>query len=161
MANLSENRLNEVLDPAVLNAAITALDAFMAGLPEGVLNDDQRRRYTGMDVDNRVFVETVLDVMASSGASVLPASFQLATLQVDYDLFEQVKSVLTRVAQVQRKLEDLLRISAHEAFTYALAVYAIYETMSKAGSEDARAGFELMRERFAGQGGGRPAEEEL
>ena len=33
MANLSENRLNEVLDPAVLSAAITALDAFMAGLP--------------------------------------------------------------------------------------------------------------------------------
>lgn len=161
MASLTENRLNEVLDPAVLSAAITALDAFMAGLPEGALNDDQRRRYTGMDVDNRVFVETVLDVMASSGASVLPASFQLATLQVDYDLFEQVKSVLTRVAQVQRKLEDLLRISAHEAFTYALAVYAIYETMSKAGSEDARAGFELMRERFTGQGGGRPAEEEL
>ncbi|QQX75619.1 MULTISPECIES: hypothetical protein [Aequorivita] len=161
MANLSENRLNEVLDPAVLSAAITGLDAFMEGLPEGVLNDDQRRRYTGMDVDNRVFVETVLDVMAGSGASVLPASFQLATLQVDYQLFEQVKAVLARVAQVQRKLEDLLRISAHEAFTYALAVYAIYETMSKAGSEDARAGFELMRERFAGQGGGRPAEEEL
>jgi len=161
MANLSENRLNEVLDPAVLSAAITGLDAFMEGLPEGVLNDDQRRRYTGMDVDNRVFVETVLDVMAGSGASVLPASFQLATLQVDYQLFEQVKAVLARVLQVQRKLEDLLRISAHEAYTYALAVYAIYEAMSKAGSEDARAGYELMRERFTRTGGTRSPEETL
>src|SRR5690606_40880972 len=61
MSSLTENRLNEVLDPAALTAAITALDDFMAALPEGALNDDQRRRYTGMDVDNRVFVETVLD----------------------------------------------------------------------------------------------------
>src|SRR5690606_7221532 len=153
MSSLTENRLNEVLDPAALTAAITALDDFMAALPEGALNDDQRRRYTGMDVDNRVFVETVLDVMASSGASVLPASFQVATLQVDFQLFEQVKSVLARVAQLQRKLEGLLRISAHEAYTYALASYSAYGTINRAGSEDARAGYELMRERFAGQGG--------
>ena len=160
MANLTENRLNEVLDPAVLTTALTALDTFMAALPEGALNDDQRRRYTGMDVDNRVFVETAVNVMRGSGASVLPATFQLTTLQNDYDLFEQLQMVSERTSALQRKLDDLSRIAAHEAYTYALAIYAIYEAMSRAGSEDARAGYELMRERFAGQGGSRPPDGE-
>ncbi|UCA56970.1 hypothetical protein [Aequorivita sp. F7] len=162
MANLSENRLNVVLDPAVLTTALTALNDFMAALPEGALNDDQRRRYTGMDVDNRVFVEIVLNVLRGSGASVLPATFQLNTLQNDYDLFEQIQTVSERTKALQRKLDDLARIAAHEAYTYALAIYTIYEAMSKAGSEDARAGYELMRERFTGQGGSRqpdPSEE--
>lgn len=161
MANLSENRLNEVLDPAVLTTALTALDTFMAALPEGALNDDQRRRYTGIDVDNRVFVETVLDVMAGSGASVLPASFQLLTLQNDYSMFEQLEQVSERTTALQRKLDDLQRIVAHEGYTYSLAVYAIYEAMSRAGAEDARAGYELMRERFNRPGGSRPPEENL
>ncbi|HLT49793.1 MAG TPA: hypothetical protein VKZ90_05030 [Aequorivita sp.] len=156
MANLSENRLNEVLAPAVLTTALTALNDFMATLPEGVLNDDQRRRYTSMDVDNRVFVETVLNVMGGSGASVLPTSFDLTTLQNDYQLFEQLKMVTERTAALQRKLDDLSRIAAHEAYTYALAVYTIYEALSKAGSEDARAGYELMRDRFTRPGVGRP-----
>src|SRR5690606_40314685 len=114
MSSLTENRLNEVLDPAALTAAITALDDFMAALPEGTLNDDQRRRYTGIDVDNRVFVETVLDVMAGSGASVLPASFQLLTLQNDYSMYEQLEQVSERTTALQRKLDDLKRIVAHE-----------------------------------------------
>ena len=160
MANLTENRLNEVLDPAVLTTALTALDTFMAALPEGTLNDDQRRRYTGMDVDNRVFVETVLDVMEGSGASVLPASFQLLTLQNDYAMFEQLKRVSERTAALQRKLDDLQRIVAHEAYTYSLAIYTIYEAMSKAGGEDARAGYEQMLERFARPGGSRPTDGE-
>jgi hypothetical protein len=161
MANLSENRLNEVLDPAVLTTALTALNDFMAALPEGALNDDQRRRYTGMDVDNRVFVETVINVMRGSGANVLPASFQLLTLQNDNNLFGQIKMVSERTMALQRKLDDLLRIAAHEAYTFALAVYKIYEALSEAGSEEARAGYEQMRERFMGQGGSRPPEATL
>src|SRR5690606_37183200 len=96
MSSLTENRLNEVVDPAVLTTALTALNDFMAALPEGALNDDQRRRYTGMDVDNRVFVETVMNVMRGSGANVLPASFQLLTLQNVNNLFGQIKMVSER-----------------------------------------------------------------
>lgn len=161
MANLTENRLNEVVDPAVLTTALTALNDFMAALPEGALNDDQRRRYTGMDVDNRVFVETVVNVLRGSGASVLPATFQLTTLQNDYDLFEQLQMVNERTTALQRKLDDLSRIAAHEAYTYSLAIYSIYEAMSKAGSEDARAGYEMMRDRFTRTGGSRTPEETL
>ena len=160
MSSLTENRLNEVLDPAVLTTALTALNDFMDALPAGALNDDQRRRYTGMDVDNRVFVETVLNVLSGSGASVLPATFQLPVLQNDYNLFEQVQMVSERTTALQRKLDDLSRTAAHETYTYALAIYTIYEAMSKAGSEEARAGYELMRERFVGQGGSRPTDGE-
>ncbi|WP_146743720.1 hypothetical protein [Aequorivita sp. CIP111184] len=107
-------------------------------------------------MDNRVFVETVLDVMGGSGASVLPASFDLATLQNDYQLFEQLKMVTERTAALQRKLDDLSRIAAHEAYTYSLAIYTMYEAMSKAGAEAARPGYELMRERFNRPSVGRP-----
>jgi hypothetical protein len=109
-----------------------------------------------MDVDNRVFVETVVNVLRGSGASVLPATFQLTTLQNDYDLFEQLQMVSERTTALQRKLDDLSRIAAHEAYTYSLAIYSIYEAMSKAGSEDARAGYEQMRDRFTRTGGSRP-----
>ena len=160
MSSLTENRLNEVVDPAVLTTALTALNDFMAALPEGALNDDQRRRYTGMDVDNRVFVETVVNVLRGSGASVLPTTFQFTTLQNDYDLFEQLQMVSERTKALQRKLDDLSRIAAHEAYTYSLAIYTIYEAMSKAGSEDARAGYEQMRERFTRTGGSRPTDGE-
>ncbi|MBK5214671.1 MAG: hypothetical protein JJE55_13530 [Flavobacteriaceae bacterium] len=161
MASLTENRLNEVLDPAVLTTAITALNNILASLPAGALNDDQRRRYTGMDVDNRIFVKTVIDVMRGSGATVLPASYQVSILENDDEMFDQIKMVTERNAAVQRKLDDLSRIGGHEGYTYALAVYKIYEAQSEAGSEEARAGYELMRERFVGQGGGRPSEGNL
>lgn len=153
MANLSENRLQRALDPEVITTSVEAINQIISNLPEGVLNDDQRRRYTGMDVDNRVFVETALNVISGSGANVLPPYFQLDTLQSDNDLFVQLKTISERTAALQRKLDDLARIAAHEAYTYALSLYKIYEAASDAGIEEARAGYELLRTRFAGQGG--------
>ena len=155
MGNLTENRLDEVIDPAVVTTINTAIADIESNLPAGSLDDEQRKSYAAIDVNNKVFTEDVLAEMQSNGASILPPFLSSALLSNDLQLFEQLDGMESRLNNALRKVSDLKRIAGHEAYSMALSVYRIYDAANQAGISGAKESYERLKARFENQGGGR------
>ncbi len=155
MGNLTENRLNEVIDPAVVTTINTAIGDIESNLPTGSLDDEQRKSYAAIDVNNKVFTEDVLAEMQNNGASIIPPFLSSALLTNDLQLFEQLDDMESRLANAMRKVSDLKRIAGHEAYSMALSVYRIYDAANQAGIPGAKESYEKLKTRFENQGGGR------
>lgn len=152
MGNLTENRLNEVIDPAVVTTINTAIGDIESNLPQGSLDDEQRKSYAAIDVNNKVFTEDVLAEMQNNGASIIPPFLSDTLLNNDLQLFEQLDDMESRLANAMRKVSDLKRIAGHEAYSMALSIYKSYGDASDAGIAGAKESYERLKARFENQG---------
>ena len=55
--------------------------------------------------------------------------------------------------QVVQPIEDTRRLAAHEAYSAALAIYKFIEAGSALGLNGYQAAYDVLKPRFAGQGG--------
>ncbi len=152
MSNLTENRINRILDEIAMTNALAAITNLETELPEGSLDDAQRDNYRAINVQNKVFTEDVMIEMANNGATILPPYLNLDLLKNDFTLFEQLDTLESRLVNATRKLSDLKRIAGHEAYTFALSVYKSYDAANQAGIPGAKESYERLSERFHGQG---------
>jgi hypothetical protein len=83
MSNLTENRLNQTLAAADITAINTAIAAITAKLPAGSLDEEQRKKFMAIDVDNKVFCEDVVTEMNISGVGILPPFLNTTFIQND------------------------------------------------------------------------------
>jgi len=56
------------------------------------------------------------------------------------------------------RVEHTRRLAGHEAYVGSLAVYKIIEALAAMGIPQAVAAYNLLKERFANQGGTKPAD---
>jgi len=154
MSNLTENRLDQVLDATTFTDLLSAVATLESLLPEGSLDDEQRTSYRAINVNNKVFTEDVLTEMQGSGSAILPPYLSSTSLSNDLQLFEQLDQVDSRLANALRKVADLKRIAGHEAYSMALSVYKIYDAANQAGIPGAKESFERLKVRFENQGKG-------
>lgn len=152
MSNLTENRLDQVLDTTTFTDLLSAISTLESLLPEGSLDDDQRASYRAINVNNKVFTEDVLTEMQSSGGAILPPYLSSTLLGNDLQLFEQLDQVDSRLSNALRKVADLKRIAGHEAYSMALSVYKIYDAANQAGIPGAKESYERLKTRFENQG---------
>ena len=152
MGNLTENRLDEVLDETTLTNLTTAISTFEGLLPEGSLDDEQRKNFNAINVNNKVFTEDVLTEMQNTGAGILPPYLSESALRNDFQLFEQLDGMESRLNTALRKVSDLKRIAGHEAYSMALNVYKSYGDANKAGISGAKESYERLKARFEDQG---------
>lgn len=152
MANLTENKLDQVLSAATMTTALDALDALLASLPAGSLTDEQRASLPAINVENKVFAEDVLKEMSGPIAGILPSYVNSAALKNDLDIFDQLDELIGRLMQVQRKCTDLQRIAGSEGYGTSLAVYKMVEMANEAGIPGAKEAYVKLKDRFKDQG---------
>ena len=74
MSNLSENRIDLVLDPGDFQVMQDSIDTFIDLIPTGTsLTDEQRSSYLAINVGNKVFSENILSESSTLGPDILPA----------------------------------------------------------------------------------------
>jgi len=159
MSNLTENRINRILDETAMTNALAAITNLETELPEGSLDDAQRESFRAINVQNKVFTEDVMVEMKNNGATILPPYLDVNLLKNDFELFEQLDTLESRMVNAVRKIADLKRIAGHEAYSFALSVYKNYDAANQAGIPGAKESYERLSERFNGRGG-RPSSEE-
>ncbi len=161
MANLTENKLDQILTPAVLTSAITGVNTVRDSLPAGSLTDEQRASLPSISVGNKVFSDDVLVEMGGAIAAFLPNYVSAPQLTNDLGLYNQLDQLMSSVNQLQRKISDLMRIAGNEGYSTSLAVYKMVEMASEAGIPGAKESYDKLKVRFMEQGGkgGKPKDE--
>ena len=148
MANITDNRLSLTISPADLTTVNTAgqtIDTTLSFLI--ALTEEERERLFGVNVSNKVFIEEALEEAQNNG-SILPAYIQVAELEKDLTLYNQLGDILSFVRNMLSKLEDTQRLAGHECYATSLAIYQMYKSAAEAGIPGAAASYERLRERF-------------
>lgn len=152
MANISYNQIHETLDEATMALILQKIQEIADLLPKGTLTDTERKRYRALDVRNLVFVEKVVRLKNSFGASVLPPVLLNDNTDIDLKLFKQVKNLRGRMHGLDYQLKDVERIVGHEAFGTGLTHYGMYKISAKAGVTNAQSALAELSWRFEKQG---------
>ena len=163
MANLNINRLNATIPAAVkaavdtdLNDVLTAIDPFTTTLIE-----EERVSQFSLKEENFVFAYEALMQVEGLLNLVPPAMATLVTdFKNDLDLYTQLREIENgKLRQITNRVADSRRLAGHEAYLGALAVYKLIGAMAGMGVEGADPAYQILKERFANQGG-RPGGEE-
>ena len=163
MANLNVNRLNSDLPAAVetavetdLTNVLTAIDPYTTALTE-----EERTTLLSLKEENFVFAFQALSQAQLLSNLIPPAMATLVSdLENDLGLHTTLRDIEDGVlSQIKNRIADSRRLAGHEAYLGALAVYKLIGAMATMGVEGADPAYQLLKERFAAQGG-RPGGEE-
>lgn len=160
MANSTENRINTSIAAADVTAIEkgftdigTALDNYTQAL-----TDDERASLFSLQDANLVFAADALAQGQTLMAKLPPAMQALVTNMVkDMALEAQLDTFAkNQLAQLTQRILDTKRLAAHESYVGALALYKVIEAMAATGIEGFQAAYDVLKVRFASQGGGKP-----
>ncbi len=152
MSNINDNRLNITMTPAQITAVKTALQTIQTNMPFLTgLTIEERIALPKINVSNKAFTEDAINA-AVNNASMIPSYFNTATLQTDFNLFEQLNELILLVDQVAEKMSDTQMLAGSEAYVNALASYRLFGAAADAGVPGADAIYDLLKSRFANQG---------
>jgi hypothetical protein len=148
MANITDNRLSLTISPADLTTVNTAgatIDTTLSFLI--ALTEEERERLFGVNVNNKVFIEEALEEAQNNG-TILPGYIQVAELEKDLTLFNQLGDLLSYLRNLLQKMEDTQRLAGHEAYALSLAIYQLYKSAAEAGIPGAASSYNRLKERF-------------
>ena len=152
MSNLTDNKLNLILAEDSVVLINKSINIVKDNIPTVGLTDEQRASLKSMDVDNKVFVEDVISVMAVNGAGIIPDFIKPEFIKNDLTLSNQLDSILVNLLSAVRLVTDAKRVADDEAYSLALASYKMFEMASLAGIPGAKEAYEKLKPRFDGQG---------
>jgi hypothetical protein len=157
MANTNVNRINTAISETnteTINTSLAATNAALDGSTVA-LNDEERNTLFGLSVENKEFAQDTLK-QGQQLFSKLPPAMQaiVENLKTDLTLNGQMETIAdTLVAPLLLRISDTKRLSGHEAYVGALALYKIIEAMAGMGIEGFQAAYDVLKSRFEGQGG--------
>ena len=148
MANITDNRLSLTISNADLTTVNTAGATINTTLSFLIaLTEEERERLFGVNVNNKVFIEEALEEAQNNG-TILPGYIQVAELEKDLTLFNQLGDLLSYLRNLLQKMEDTQRLAGHEAYALSLAIYQLYKSAAEAGIPGAAASYNRLKERF-------------
>ena len=153
MANISYNQIHETLEETTMALILQKFQEIFDLLPKGTLTTNERQRYRSLNVRNLAFVEHAVKVQNTNDGSLLPALLSTNNMATDLMLFKQMRTLRSRVKNLDSILSDVERIVAHEAYGVALTQYKFYQIGSKVGTPNAKAAVEQLEWRFKNSGG--------
>jgi hypothetical protein len=132
--------IDAILDPIVVGLSVTE----RSSLPK--INDS-----------NKTFTADAL-LGARQNADLLPAYVNLDEMDKDLTLYNQLDPFIGRTSKIATKFSDTQMLAGSEAYVTGLAVYRLAESAANAGVAGADALYQVLKQRFAGQGNsGTPA----
>ncbi len=163
MSNVTNNRINATITAADLDKLSQALKLIAEVLNNYTvaLTVEERSSLLGMDEENLVFAQDTAKQAALLLDKLSPESQLIVTnLKSDLDLWNTIDGLLKgQVGSIVQRMEDTRRLTGHESYGAALALYKIFQDMAAIGIEGLQAPLNVLEPRFAGQGGGRPVPE--
>lgn len=163
MANILENRVSATFTKDELTQLATQRNALMAILKPKTLalTEDELKTLSSMAVDNFVFVQEAVKTTDAEGVSLLPPAIAnlVPEMQTDVLFYEQLATEETLLEDLLTRIRHTKRLVAHESYNVANSVYILYQTLAEKGVPGAAARYNLLKERYKDNGGGRPADE--
>ena len=160
MANPNENRIDIVIAPLDLTnigngftQISNGLDPYTQALTEG-----ERDSLFSIAEENEVFSDDALEQGQLLIAQFPPALQTVVNNMVnDTTLHGQLDVIEdTQIAPLVQRVKDTKRLVAHERYTAAVAIYKMIETGAAIGLPGFQAAYDILKVRFAGQGGAQP-----
>ncbi|MBW4658292.1 MAG: hypothetical protein KME15_06430 [Drouetiella hepatica Uher 2000/2452] len=87
------------------------------------LSQDERRSLPRMGDKTRVFIQKTMEV-ANQNSDFLPRSFEVANMQREVELYEELYPILLAIAKLHELVEDTYMTAGNEAYTSARTVYS-------------------------------------
>ncbi len=117
------NRVSASLSASNKDTIITAIETIKTTLPFLVsLTAEDRKTLPKAGDRSRGFILNALEV-AQHNSDCLPRSFDVAEMQKDIQLMEDLYPILMTLNQLQSVLSDTYTVANSEAYTAALRVY--------------------------------------
>jgi hypothetical protein len=160
MANTNVNRINTTVTDANMGNITTAVTDINTALDGSTvaLTDEERSSLFSLSVDNKEFAHDAL-AQGQLLYSQMPPAMQtiVDNLKNDLVLNSQMEKLIdTQFSTLQMRASDTRRLSGHEGYVGALALYKIIEAMAGMGIEGFQAAYDVLKKRFEGQGGSAP-----
>ena len=155
------------MNVVIAAADITAINASVATIVSKIpanssLTDEQRTSYNAINVANKIFAEDCLVEAQLNGAGIIPGFINLANLQNDLTMFNQLDQIESALKNTLQRIADAKRIAGHEGFGQANVIYNAFKVAHENGIANATASCEKLKARYEAQGKvGRPEEKEL
>jgi hypothetical protein len=157
MGNVMKNRINTVLSQNTVDLINGNLKGVLEALPEKgniTLDNDDRYSLPSLDVDNKAFVEDAIMEIRDRGAGIIPIFITPEMIQTDLTMYMQLDRVHGTLTDLIKRVEDMRRIVASEAYTASNTVYGIFQTAADAGMPGAQASYDKLKTRYKNNGGG-------
>ena len=158
MSNSQRNLINEVLSEEAMTTIMEAITAVSRSLPPIVITDEERSSYNAISIDNKIFVDEVINELRINPDLNLGAYMDPQIIENDRDLFEQVETIESRMENVLNLVRDIKRMVGHESYGTSIEIYGMLGVMKKSGRLGAKQSYDRLKVRFEGQGGRAPAE---
>ena len=153
MGNLNNNRIDTVMSDEQRIAVKTAFETIKANMPFLTgLTVDERIALPKINVSNKAFTEDAINA-AVNNPSLVASYLSVPNMQNDMALYTQLDEIKGLVNQLLEKIEDTQLLAGSEAYVSGLAFYKLVSAAAEAGVPGADAVSDLLRARFAGQGG--------
>ena len=141
---------------AQITAVKTAIQTIQTNMPFLLgLTMEERSSLPKINVANKAFTEDAINAMVNN-PTLLPAYFNVAEMQKDMTLFAQLDELNILINQLAERVSDTQMLAGSEAYVSALAAYRNFEAAANAGVSGADTIYDLLKSRFANQGGTTP-----
>lgn len=160
MANPNVNRINTTISPADVTTINTSMGTVNSTLDPYTqqLTEDERDSLFSLAEENEAFADDALAQGQLLMAQMPPAMQTIINnMDTDSKLYDQLDKIEDELVKpLAQRISDTRRLTAHEQYTGALAVYKYIEAGAQLGLPGFQAAYDILKVRFAGQGG-RPA----
>jgi hypothetical protein len=130
---MAENRISLELSTEIVNEVKALIDQIESKLPFLIsLTTDERANLAKLNRDNELFVEETIRA-AEHNSEVIPNYINVAEMEKDLLLYQQLNRIMVRLSHVSNKIKDTMHIAGAEAFATALVTNNMFQIASKMG----------------------------
>jgi hypothetical protein len=134
--NLIEQALSKI------NEADALLDDYLDSL-----TPEDRQAFFKMGDKSYAFVEKTVE-LAAINPKFAPSYFKLDELKIDLEDAVNLRTLINRLQQLSRKLEDTAMLAGSEAIAQSLSYYNSVKQATRDNVSEARPLFEELKKRF-------------
>ena len=152
MSNLTNNRLNVSMTAAQIAAVKGAIATINTNMPFLIgLMIEERITLPKIDVNNKAFTEDAINAAVNNSA-MLPSYINVANMQSDLQLYNQIEELRSITAQTLERLEDTQMLAGSESYVNALTIYKMFGAAAEAGVSGSDTVYLQLKERFSNSG---------
>lgn len=140
--------LTAVLSPEQMADILQKLAEIQAILPEGVaLRPSDRQKLLKLGRKSTQFVQRTIEI-AQQNPELVPAYVDRPSMEMSYQLYNQMLTIIATVEQVGRKVTDVMLTSGNQAQTSSMSCYHGIKNASKANIPGAQPVYDALKTRF-------------
>lgn len=127
---MASNKVSAVLQQTAADEIISSIDSIESKLTLTTLTEKEKSSLPRFGPQSVNFVNSALQVV-NQDPGMMPGDFDSAEMKKDVDYYTQLYSIYTKLSALHEQVECTLKQVGAEAYTSALAVYAMAKFKGK------------------------------